>query len=79
MLVTKSILKRCPHCGGSARLHGNYGYRIRKWFVFVKCDICGSQGKGFTSEEEPSTVDWSNDSCERAVEVWNMRTPSEEK
>jgi hypothetical protein len=63
----------CPHCAGTACIHANYSYKIRRYFVFVKCDICGAQGKIFTSEEEPAAEDWNNAACIDAVNAWNMR------
>lgn len=58
---------------GTATLTANYSYRIRKNFVFVKCDICGAQGKIYNSEEEPEEVNWDNQACRDAIEAWNMR------
>lgn len=68
------LLKRCPHCMGTATLKANYSYKIHKFFVFVKCDICGAQGKVCTSEEPPECEDWNNQACRDAVEAWNMRS-----
>jgi len=71
-------IKTCPHCGGLSYLNSNYSYKTRSYFVFVKCDICGAQGKATTSQEEPASVDWNNESCSRAVEAWNMRVNNAE-
>ena len=67
------IIKPCPHCGGTACLNGNYSYKIRTFFVFVKCDICGSQGKIYKSIEDPAEVNWQDTSCDDAIKAWNMR------
>lgn len=67
-------IKACPHCGGSACLTANYSYKIRKFFVFVKCDICGSQGKIYNSAEDPASESWNNQACKDALNAWNMRT-----
>ena len=53
-------IKTCPHCGGTACLNANYSYKTRSYFTFVKCDICGAQGKVYTSEEEPAAAGWDN-------------------
>lgn len=71
-------IKPCPHCNGIAYLNSNYSYKIRRFFVFVKCDICGSQGKITTSQEEPASVDWNNEACNKAIEAWNMRVHNED-
>ena len=66
-------IKPCPHCGGVSYLNSNYSYKARTYFVFVKCDICGSQGKIYSSADEPAAVEWNNEACDSAVEAWNMR------
>ncbi len=66
-------IKACPHCGGEAWLHSNYGYR--KYFVFCKCGICGASGKSYSLREAPSDSDWETPECAAAVMAWNMRTP----
>lgn len=69
----ETTLKKCPHCGGTACLHSSYSYKARKYFVFAKCDVCGSQGKLFTSEDSPAESEWNNVSCNDAVNAWNLR------
>ena len=66
-------LKTCPFCGGIAGLHGNYSYKYKSWFVFVKCMMCGSSGKTFMTEKDPEETDWKDDGCNRAITAWNMR------
>ena len=68
------IIDKCPHCGGTASLTQNYSYKIRSYFVFVKCDICGSQGKIYRSDTEPAADDWDTQTCKDAIAAWNMRT-----
>lgn len=70
-------MKSCPHCGGAAYLEQNYSSKWRSCFVYVKCSICGAQGKFFTSEEEPAAADWTNSACNAAAAAWNMRTPEQ--
>lgn len=72
-MTNGEILKTCPHCGGGACLNSNYSYKTRSYFVFVKCDICGSQGKIYSSQEEPAKASWNNAACRDAVTAWNMR------
>lgn len=66
-------IKTCPHCMGAATLMSSYSYKMKAYFVVVKCDICGAQGKAFISEEEPAAVNWNNRACAGALEAWNMR------
>ena len=66
-------IKTCPHCGGTACLNSNYSYKTRSYFVFVKCDICGAQGKIYNSPEDPQATNWDNVACEDAINAWNMR------
>lgn len=41
--------------------------------MFVKCEICGSQGKITKSKEDPEEIGWKNAACDGAVKAWNMR------
>lgn len=66
-------IKTCPHCNGTASLNSNYSNKTRSYFVYVKCDICGAQGKTYRSSEEPAAADWNNEPCIDAVIAWNMR------
>lgn len=66
-------IKTCPHCCGTASLSANYSYKIRSWFVFVKCDICYSQGKIYRSNMDPEEAEWDNQPCRDAISAWNMR------
>lgn len=70
-------IKACPHCGGTACLNSNYSYKTRTYFVMCKCDICGSQGKIYSSREEPAAANWDNAACRDAISAWNMRTTEE--
>lgn len=67
-------IKKCPFCGGSACLNSNYSNRSRSYFVYVRCDICGAQGKVYRSQEEPAAANWNNTECNDAINAWNMRT-----
>lgn len=71
-------IKPCPHCGGVSYLNQNYSYKARSYFVFVKCEICGAQGKIVNSKEEPAAANWNNEACDSAIEAWNMRTPAQD-
>ena len=67
-------IKACPHCGGVAYLNQNYSHKARGYFVYVKCEVCGAQGKTIHSREEPAAADWNNQACDSAVDAWNLRT-----
>lgn len=67
-------IRVCPHCGGTACLNSNFSYKTRTYFVFVKCDICGAQGKIYNSKEDPAGEGWDNEACTGAINAWNMRT-----
>lgn len=71
--MASNSIKACPHCGGVSYLNSNYSYKTRSYFVFVKCDICGAQGKIVNSPEDPAAEEWQSDACDRAIEAWNMR------
>lgn len=75
--MTETKLKTCPHCGGEADLCSNYDSYKKKYFVKCKCEICGSAGKVYVSYEDPSTVEWNNIACIKAVDAWNMRVNNE--
>lgn len=72
--VNNMTIKPCPHCGGTSCLNSSYSYKIRKYFVFVKCDICGAQGKIYLSGNDPNEDEWNNAACNDAINAWNMRT-----
>lgn len=74
MLEAEGI-RPCPHCGGVAWLTQNYNRRAKTYFVLVKCDVCGAQGKIYNSQEEPAATGWDNEACMSAIRAWNMRTP----
>ena len=65
-------IKPCPFCGGAAYLTTNYSARIKRHFVFCKCDICGGQSKAYTSETDPAEG-WNNEACDAAIRAWNTR------
>lgn len=65
------MIKGCPHCGGAGYLEWNYSYKARSYFVYVKCEICGAQGKIYNTPEEP---DDDTPACKSAIVAWNMRT-----
>lgn len=67
------IIKKCPHCGGLAVLNSNYSWSFKSHFVYVKCNICGAQGKSYFSEDTPDEVGWDNLACNDAINAWNMR------
>lgn len=71
--MANTKIKHCPHCAGVSYLHSNYSNKYRCFFVFVKCDICGAQGKAYKSAEAPSETDWESEACIDAIEAWNMR------
>ena len=72
------IIKPCPHCGGIACLNYNYSNKARRFFVYVKCDICSAQGKPYTSVEDPAAQEWDSIACRDAINAWNMRTSADE-
>jgi hypothetical protein len=70
----KTNILECPHCGGAAYLNSNYSYKIRAYFVFVKCEVCGATGKVTRSDNDPAEDDWQSPPCESAIAAWNLRT-----
>lgn len=65
----------CPHCGGSARICQRYNYNARCYYVFVRCDICGSQGKSYKSTGDIYDPEYNDTADIDAISAWNMRTP----
>ena len=66
-------VKPCPHCGGSAVLKANFSPKLNKFFVFVKCEECGAQGRAGSCTESPADDDWNNEGCGSAQYWWNLR------
>ena len=60
-----SELKRCPFCGGEARLICFYRVGLETIKIYlVKCSKCGFEYKEYQAEEE-------------AIAAWNTRKPIE--
>lgn len=60
-------LKKCPFCGGEARLHSrcNYIETGNETMYFVKCNECKTESTWCYKKE-------------KAIKAWNTRKPSEE-
>ena len=71
--MSKEKIRYCPFCNGPAALQSCYAPKYRTNFVFVRCLICGSQGKRFTCKDEDELDGWSGEACDSAVLAWNMR------
>lgn len=69
-------IKTCPHCGGAAWLNQRYSEKHNKYIAFVKCEVCGAQGRVIGCYEEPAAANWNNSACMEAARAWNMRTGS---
>lgn len=67
-------IRPCPHCGGNSALTSKYSAKKRLYFIFVKCDLCGAQGKIYADKEDPEWYGWNMPACQNAVSAWNMRT-----
>lgn len=64
-------MKNCPFCNGEPTLfstRGKYGY-----FVFIKCDLCGAQGKTFKMGETREENWQDSVEAQNAIKMWNMR------
>lgn len=73
------MIKECPFCGGEAELHANYNWKLKLWFVYVQCEVCGSRGKSFTNIRYLEPDDdgfWETKKAVCAVEAWNRRKGS---
>ena len=68
-------LKACPFCGQDAAvLCSNYSRRVRKYFSWAECGVCGGRSKSATSDDDPASDDaWDNDACRKVAIAWNMR------
>lgn len=77
--MSDTTIKPCPFCGGTGCLWSNYSGRYRQFFIYVRCDICGSQGKTYACKEDPELNGWSDKACNDAIKAWNMRTADREE
>lgn len=66
-------IRECPHCGGEAALCYKYSLKTDSYLVFCKCQLCGAQGRVYSSKECPEDENWESQTCKRALEAWNMR------
>ena len=67
-----SELKKCPFCGGNARLFSNYSEKAEHYYIFVQCVNCFARGKTIKSEY-PAAPDIKGTAGEDAVNAWNRR------
>lgn len=66
-------IKPCPHCGGHSVLNQRWNYKASKYFIFVRCEVCGSQGKSYPTYESLYDDDYNETADELAIKAWNMR------
>ena len=67
-------IKKCPFCGSDDASLEQRLNRFGNVMVFVKCAMCGAQGKIVDGRREiPSEHEWETDACYTAVRAWNMR------
>ena len=71
-----NIIKPCPFCGGMAILDSNYNYSKHLYYVSVKCDTCGAQGKAYKQIETPKTG-LGPEAFRLAINAWNTRTETQ--
>lgn len=67
------VLKPCPHCGGEANLINCDSVKRKRIFVYVKCSVCGAQGKTFTIGRNAEMGE-NNPANKWAANAWNLRT-----
>lgn len=67
------VLKPCPHCGGEANIINCYSPVRKRIFVYVKCAVCGAQGKTFTTGKNAEMGE-NNPANKYAANAWNIRT-----
>ena len=67
------LIKTCPHCGGEASLKASYSPSRERYYVYVKCHICGAQGKSYYTPVDPEEDNFTSWPCGDAVSAWNMR------
>lgn len=70
-------MKKCPHCGGRARAQSNYSQTANGYFIFIRCTVCGSQGKTCFSYTDPADDEQDNEALSNAISAWNMRYKGE--
>ena len=66
--------KPCPCCGGASCLHSNYLREPDLYYVFVRCTVCGTEGKKIPTWDRPSEYEWRGNEANLAISAWNMRT-----
>ena len=71
------ICRPGPFCGGVPELRANYSRGAGAYFIFVKCTVCGGQGKTYTEKDDPEKKGFSTLACAKAVTAWNKRTREE--
>lgn len=68
-------LKPCPFCGGEELSYMRiYSRKAKGFYVFVVCDYCNGQTKGYLNTRESADENfWKDESIGRAEIAWNMR------
>ena len=66
-------LKKCPFCGGRARLNSHHSEKNDCYFCYAQCRLCYAKGRGVKLFEDPRENGWSEDAVQDAVDAWNAR------
>lgn len=72
--MAETYIKPCPHCGGTGCLIGQYSYKLKSYMIFVRCDVCGAQGRIYNTDDEKDIENWNSDAAYCAISAWNLRT-----
>lgn len=76
IVIVQDKIKNCPHCNGVGEIQANYSRNNHCYFVFVKCTLCGAQGKVFSTTEEPAE---DMETVVKSISAWNMRYKESEQ
>ena len=70
-------LKKCPFCGGIAKINEKYNTKTRLTFVEVTCLACGGRGK--TAIYNRNYDCQKEQAYEAAVAAWNLRSDEKDE
>lgn len=73
-------LKKCPFCGGEAKLDMNRNNKSGAWFVFAKCQDCYATAHSVylgpleTRQDFEDSQEIFDEVADRAARQWNRRS-----
>ena len=67
------VEKNCPFCQGKPYLKASYNERMNMTYIFVRCSVCGGQGRAFIHAGYMEDITDAQDKVDLAIKAWDTR------